>query len=66
MTWQVDYFMICDICQNVENMDGRTKAQATKTAREKGWFVSKKETHCPKCQASVTKWQQDARKDVLK
>ena len=44
--WQVDYFLMCDICQNVENMDGKTKAQATKTAREKGWSVTKKETIC--------------------
>ena len=58
--WQVDYFLMCDICQNVENMDGKTKAQATKTTREKGWSVTKKETICSKCQASILKWQKDA------
>jgi len=59
--WQVDYFLLCDICQNVKNIDGRTKAQATKTARGKGWLVSNKQTICPKCHKSLTKFHEDAR-----
>jgi uncharacterized protein YlaI len=61
MTWQTDYFMMCDICENLEHMDGRTKAQATKTAREKGWFVSATKTICPKCHDRTKRWEKAAR-----
>jgi hypothetical protein len=61
MMWQVDYFMMCDHCQNIENVDGKTKAQATKTARDKGWLVTRKETVCPKCHQKLRKFHSDAR-----
>jgi len=61
MTWQIDYFMLCDICQNLEHMDGRTKTQATKTAREKGWLVSSKQTICPKCHSGLKKFNEVVR-----
>jgi hypothetical protein len=61
MGWQTDYFLCCDICQRIENIDGRTKAQATKTARAAGWLISRKQTICPKCHGELKSFHEAAR-----
>lgn len=49
MTWQIDYFLKCDLCLNLEYMDGKTKSDALKTARGKGWYVNAKTSVCNLC-----------------
>ena len=49
MSWQIDYYLHCDLCENTTHMDGKNISEALKTARAQGWYVNGKHATCDKC-----------------